>query len=318
VVNHLKSKGSCPVNGDADYAGNFDSGDGQGCWNARRVAQAQRLVAWLPTLSALSPRVLMLGDFNAYAQEDPIATLTTGGLVDQVARFETFGYSYVFDGAAGRLDHALATPAASDLVTRALEWHINADEPSVIDYNTEFKQPVCATCGPDYYAATVYRSSDHDPLLMGLGLWKRVSGTSGRDVLVGSAGDDILIGGAAADTLSGAGGVNLFQYDSVRDAGDTITDFQPGRDQIDLRGLLASIGWSGNDPVAEGLVRLTSDASGRAVIQVDADGPGGPAAMRTLVFLNGVSPTQLVVSRDLVFRSSNNALRKRAGAKRIQ
>jgi predicted extracellular nuclease len=37
VVNHLKSKGSCPQAGDPDAAGNTDIGDGQGCWNAQRL-----------------------------------------------------------------------------------------------------------------------------------------------------------------------------------------------------------------------------------------------------------------------------------------
>ncbi len=42
-------------------------------------------------------------------------------------------------------------------------WHINADEPSVLDYNTEFKPQ-------DLYAPTPYRSSDHDPVVVGLRL----------------------------------------------------------------------------------------------------------------------------------------------------
>jgi len=40
-------------------------------------------------------------------------------------------------------------------------WHINADEPSVIDYNTEFK-------AQDLYCVSPYRSSDHDPVLIGI------------------------------------------------------------------------------------------------------------------------------------------------------
>ncbi len=166
VVNHFKSKGSCPDAG-SDPA-NEDAADGQGCWNGLRQLQAQRLRNWLASLGASN--ALIIGDLNAYAQEDPIFDLTSNGYVDQVAAFNSFGYSYVFDGAAGRLDHALASAALSPKVAGVKYWHINADEPTIIDYNLEFKQPACATCGPDYYSPSVYRSSDHDPVIVGLNL----------------------------------------------------------------------------------------------------------------------------------------------------
>ena len=46
-------------------------------------------------------------------------------------------------------------------MTGAGEWHINADEPALYDYTTAFK-------AKRYYAPDPYRSSDHDPLLLGL------------------------------------------------------------------------------------------------------------------------------------------------------
>jgi len=172
LVNHLKSKGSCPLPGDADAAGNTDSGDGQGCWNALRLQQAQRLRTFVATLQSSSGtnNALLIGDFNAYAQEDPIYNLTSSGYVDQIGRFNSFGYSFVFDGAAGRLDHALSTGPLSAKVTGVAHWHINADEISLADYNLEFKQPACSTCAPDPYRPTPYRSSDHDPVVVGLTL----------------------------------------------------------------------------------------------------------------------------------------------------
>ena len=72
-------------------------------------------------------------------------------------------YSYVFDGQAGYLDHALTTASLDAQLTDVRHWHINSDEPSVIDYNTEFKPQ-------DLYTATPYRASDHDPVLIGLNL----------------------------------------------------------------------------------------------------------------------------------------------------
>lgn len=174
IVNHFKSKGSCPDPGDPDYAGNFDSGDGQGCWNAKRVQQAQALLEFIDERQTTSgdDDVLVIGDLNSYGEEDPIQVLEqdlgdilgdgTGGLIDQLdLRVEGEPYSYIFDGQSGYLDHALATGTMSAQVTDATEWHINADEPSVLDYNTEFKPD-------DRYTATPYRSSDHDPVIVGL------------------------------------------------------------------------------------------------------------------------------------------------------
>lgn len=160
VVNHLKSKGSCPRSGP-----DADQGDGQGCWSAKRVRQAQDLLTFISSLQidANDPDVLVIGDLNSYAQEDPPRTLMEGGLADQVARLSRAPYSYVFDSQAGSLDHALATPDLASQVTGVTDWHINADEPSVLDYNTEFKPR-------DLYAPTPYRSSDHDPVVVGIEL----------------------------------------------------------------------------------------------------------------------------------------------------
>ena len=190
VVNHLKSKGSCPASGlDADQ------GDGQGCWNALRVQQAQALLSFINTsLVPLDPDVILVGDYNAYGAEDPINTLTAGGLVNQMAAHVPAGerYSYVFDGTSGYLDHGLSTASANAQITGAAFWHINSDEPSVIDYNTEFKG---GSYSPDLYTPAAYRSSDHDPVLIGLSLvpdlvyvdddWTSL--TNGTSVTVGSS-----------------------------------------------------------------------------------------------------------------------------------
>jgi uncharacterized protein len=116
------------------------------------------------TLAAGDPDILVLGDLNAYGAEDPIVSLTGGGLQNLLLRVPAAErYSYVFDGEAGYLDQALATASLARQVAGVTIWHINADEPSVLDYNTEFK-------AQDLYAPTPYRSSDHDPAVVGLRL----------------------------------------------------------------------------------------------------------------------------------------------------
>ena len=288
VVNHFKSKGSCPASA---LDANADQGDGQGCWNVVRTAQATALASLVATLQVTDPDVVVVGDLNAYGKESPILELADKGLVDQIARFNTAGYSYVFDGESGYLDHALTTTSLSTQVAGAVHWHINADEPSVIDYNTEFKLP-------DYYTATVYRSSDHDPVLLGLSLVKPVLGGSGRDTLMGTPGDDRITGGAGADVLTGGAGADTFVYLSLRDAGDRITDFVPGTDRLDLSALLQSIGYTGADAMADGVVKLQNTAAGLSVL-VDTDGTAGPAGSRALLTLSGVSAAQIIPARDL-------------------
>jgi hypothetical protein len=165
VVNHLKSKGS-----DCNDVGDPDTGDGQGNCNATRTAAAEALVDWLagdPTGSG-NADVLLLGDMNSYAMEDPITVFRNAGYVDTIAEFVgEEAYSYVFQGQSGYLDHALASPSLAARVSDVTEWHANADEPVALDYNVEFKS---ANHVNTLYAPNAYRSSDHDPVLVGLDL----------------------------------------------------------------------------------------------------------------------------------------------------
>lgn len=289
LVNHFKSK-SC-----SDAAGgNQDQGDGQGCYNPQRLAQANRLLQFINTVQTQSgdSDVVVIGDLNAYGKEDPILTLAAGGLQDQIARFNgDTDYSYVFDGEAGYLDHALASSSMAAQVTGTSHWHINADEPFVIDYNTEFKPQ-------DLYSDSPYRSSDHDPVIVGVQLVKTISGSSQRDTLVGTVGDDVITGGVGADTLTGLAGRDTFVYQSMRDATDTITDFTPGEDQLDIVELLQSIGYTGSQPFADGVARWVS-VTGGVQLQIDTDGTAGAATAKPLVTLKGLAMNQLDAHRDV-------------------
>ncbi|MDB5961381.1 MAG: endonuclease/Exonuclease/phosphatase family protein [Massilia sp.] len=161
IVNHLKSKGSCPSTGDTDK--------GEGCWTQVRVQQAARLVTnFIPKVQTDSgiDAALLIGDFNSYGMEAPINLMTDAGIVNQLERYVRpmgMPYSYVFNSTAGYLDHALATPAMSAQISDASEFHNNADEPSVIDYNTDGKPQ-------DLYVNNAYRASDHDPVTVTLNL----------------------------------------------------------------------------------------------------------------------------------------------------
>jgi predicted extracellular nuclease len=159
VSNHLKSKGGCPEAGNPRASsGDFDLGDGQACWNAHRVAAARAMADWLERdpsgLGEGSAPALVVGDLNSYAREDPIALLQDRGWRNA---FEVAGllrpYSYVFQGQAGRLDHFLVHESRRGQVVDAWIWHTNADEFTGFGYEYD-PEP------------TVWRSSDHDPLVV--------------------------------------------------------------------------------------------------------------------------------------------------------
>jgi uncharacterized protein len=173
AVNHLKSKGS-----DCNDVGDPDTGDGQGNCSQTRRAAAQALVDWLATdpTGSGDPDFLIMGDLNSYALEDSIDAIKAGhddtagtgdDFTNLIAKYGgQFAYSYVFDGQSGYLDHALASSHLVDQVTGATDWHINADEPDVLDYDTSFKGPAQEAL----YEANAFRTSDHDPVVVGLGL----------------------------------------------------------------------------------------------------------------------------------------------------
>lgn len=165
-INHFKSKGSCPEQQTSalDKA-NSDNKDGQGCWNQSRVEAAKALTAWLQTqpTSVNTSHQLVIGDLNAYRQEDPVYSLEQAGWVHLAPMGEAGHYSYVYKGRTGSLDHALASKSMAKQLTQFQHWNINADEPAVLDYNTEFKSKAQQQ---NLYAPDPFRSSDHDPVLI--------------------------------------------------------------------------------------------------------------------------------------------------------
>nr|WP_174506159.1 ExeM/NucH family extracellular endonuclease [Acinetobacter sp. Marseille-Q1620] len=197
VPNHLKSKGSCPAD-KKDI--NADQGDGQGCWNPVRVTAVEGLIQWMakkPT-GVNASNALFIGDMNSYAKEEPILAFEKANykvlLNDEKIGQGKSAYSYVFgvvsdlngNGGAGNLDHAIADANLYPSVKRTFAWHINADEPTVLDYNEEYKTNEQKI---SFYSEDAFRSSDHDPVIVDLDLndsasqehntWKSGGGSAG-------------------------------------------------------------------------------------------------------------------------------------------
>jgi len=98
---------------------------------------------------------LIMGDFNAYTQEDPIDLLRASGLSYQAVEG---GYSFGYASMFGSLDHAFATTSMDQAITGTAVWHINTDEPSTFDYQD---------ANLSRYQPNAFRSGDHDPVLVG-------------------------------------------------------------------------------------------------------------------------------------------------------
>jgi predicted extracellular nuclease/2',3'-cyclic-nucleotide 2'-phosphodiesterase (5'-nucleotidase family) len=153
IVNHFKSKGS-----------GFDDGTGQGNANPDRVAQANSLVTFanqFQTDRGIS-RTFLVGDFNAYSEEDPAQVLTGAGYTELHSTFDSDEESYNFDGQLGSLDHVFANSAAAVDVNAVDVWPINSYESVYYEYS-RYNNNVT-----DLYLNNPFRSSDHNPELVGI------------------------------------------------------------------------------------------------------------------------------------------------------
>jgi predicted extracellular nuclease len=214
VANHFKSKSNSAPPQTGDDNDNVDRG--QGAFNGDRTRQAASLAGFADQLRAGSgdEDVVLMGDINAYSQEDPIIHLREAGYGDLGEEFDPGRYSYVFNALSGSLDHALATEALTAKVTDVAHWNINAVESFSYQYSGD----------PALYAPDPYRSSDHDPLVLGIDLEERcqglvptITGTAGADslegtdavdVIMGLGGDDVITGGRSADVICGGAGTD--------------------------------------------------------------------------------------------------------------
>ena len=249
AVNHLKSKGS-----NCNGVGDPDIDDGQGNCNLTRARAAQAIVDLLATdpTGRGDDYFLIIGDLNAYAQEDPVTTIEAGGYTDLIESLVGTGYSadaysFNFFSQSGYLDHGLASPTMATQVTGAAFWHVNTDEPSGLNYNN-FNQP-------DLYSPNEFRASDHDPVLIGLDL------DLDADGVLGAAGDivaDLQAAGALNEGQAKALTMHLQKAQDKIDAGQT----NPATAM--LNGLLSQLG----DFVDDGV--LTSEQAASITVLIEA------------------------------------------------
>lgn len=126
--------------------------------DADREENMTKLLAKLPSATTNDPDVLVLGDLNAYTMENANQMLVNQKqYVDLLMKYAPEGYSHLYGCTAGYLDHAFCSPSMESQVTKAVPYHLNADSPKSI-------------YGYDKGNNSMYRYSDHDPILVGLKL----------------------------------------------------------------------------------------------------------------------------------------------------
>ena len=167
IINHLKSKRCTSATGL-----NADQFDGQSCYNETRRSQATGLINFINTTvipNAGNSRIISMGDYNAYFQEDPLDILRAGGYTVLGA---DVSYSYLFAGQVGSLDQAVVSPALAPAITGIGKWNINSLEPDYLSYKdavddggSDVVNKWAAT-----YTGNQWRSSDHDAVIVGIEL----------------------------------------------------------------------------------------------------------------------------------------------------
>jgi len=102
--------------------------------------------------------LLIMGDLNCYAFTEPIKQFLNRGYLDLHRAFHAdSSYSYMFGGLASYIDHAISNQTLFTQVTGMAAFHINSDEDDQYTYDKSGDR-------------TMFRCSDHDPVLVGLKL----------------------------------------------------------------------------------------------------------------------------------------------------
>lgn len=140
-MNHFKAK---------------DSSAGAG--ESTRLQNVSYLISALGNITS-DPDILIMGDLNAYMGEAPVNALEDEGYEEQLVRFDSEAYTYIYHGQKGILDHAMANSTMAGQITGARVYHINT---AAGGYN--------------------YKYSDHDAVLVGLNLGEQQQGENLDDV----------------------------------------------------------------------------------------------------------------------------------------
>ncbi|WP_430309517.1 retention module-containing protein [Pseudomonas sp. PONIH3] len=123
--------------------------------------------------------------------------------------------------------------------------------------------------------------SDYNDTLTGNDGDNLLNGGAGNDVLKGGAGNDILIGGPGNDTLTGGSGNDSFVWQKGDTGHDTVTDFTPGSDHLDLSQLLQ--GENATSASLDDYLHFKVSGSGVSVVStIEVSSVAGAAPTQTI------------------------------------
>jgi len=127
------------------------------------------------------PDILLLGDYNGYAQEQPLQELVRAGYMDMVMALDSQNYSYSYRGECGYLDRCYASSTMADQITSLRPLHWNTDYYYSAAYYSKYNfknrqiprfapKDIRKVMSPAAKKNLLFRYSDHDPLLITLRL----------------------------------------------------------------------------------------------------------------------------------------------------
>jgi len=231
---------------------------------------------------------------------DPLtASLTTNAAHGTVVANADGTFTYIPDAGFMGSDSFEYSVADGSGGTDTATVTVDVSEPNAIS-GTDGDDVLRGSAGPEH----IY-GRDGDDRIYGNGGNDLLDGGAGADLVVGGSEADVLIGGLGADTLYGRGGNDVFRYRDLADAGDEIRDFRIGEDVLDLSAVLASLGYSGNDPVADGVLQQVYSRASRGLeIWLDPDGPAGLEDAVLLATLRGIREP-LQVGQDILIATGS-------------
>ena len=114
---------------------------------AKRVENANWLMNGLSSsYKVKDPDILIMGDLNCQMGEQALTIIVNHGYMEQLLRYDTNAYSYIYHNTRELIDHALANATMANQISGAAVWHTNTSQ--------SYSQ----------------RYSDHDAVMVGLRL----------------------------------------------------------------------------------------------------------------------------------------------------
>jgi len=149
--------------------------------NRKRLHNTQAILHLLDSAQRnglyTDPDILLLGDYNGYAQEQPLQALVRAGYKDMVMALDGRNYSYSYRGECGYLDRCYASPTMAAQITSLHPLHWNTDYYYSAAYYSKYNyknrlipkeapKDIRLVMSSAAKKNLLFRYSDHDPLLI--------------------------------------------------------------------------------------------------------------------------------------------------------